>query len=81
MTGQTRVYWVLHKKYFINKLLLQVILFNLTETSKSQMAGRKEKNAGHDMAIVWEPFNIDTHANILALIMIELCPQLCVHMY
>ena len=68
---------MLNKKYFINKLLIQVILFNLTETSKSQMAGRKGKNAGHDMAIVREPFNVDTRANIPALFM----TGLCVHMY
>ena len=40
------------------------------------------KNAGHNMAIVGEPYNIDARANILALfmIMIMLGPQLyCTH--
>ena len=38
------------------------------------------KNAGHDMAKVGEPCNVDAHANnIPALFM--LCPRLCLHMY
>ena len=39
------------------------------------------KNAGHEMAKVGEPCNVDAHANILALFMTMLCPWLCVHMY
>ena len=37
-----------------------------------------DKNNGHDMAIVGEPCNVDTHANIHDLFMTMLCPQLCV---
>ena len=33
------------------------------------------------MAIVGEPCNVDTRANILALFMTLLCPRLCVDMY
>jgi len=36
------------------------------------------KNAGHDMAIVREPRNVDAHANISDLFMTMLCPRLCV---
>ena len=38
-----------------------------------------EKNAGHEMAIVGEPCNVDAHAIIPALFITM--PMLCVHMY
>ena len=34
------------------------------------------KNAGHDMAIVGEPCDTDSHAKIPALFMSMLCPRL-----
>ena len=40
-----------------------------------------EKNAGHNMAIVGEPCNVDAHANNPGLFMTMLCPQLCVRLY
>ena len=36
------------------------------------------ENAGHKMAIVREPCNVDTHVKILALLKTMLCTQLCV---
>ena len=40
----------------------------------------QEKNAGHDMAIVVEPWNVDAHANILALYMTYVVPiAVCTH--
>ena len=39
------------------------------------------KNAGHNMAIVGEPCNVDAHAKILGLFMNMLCQRLCVRMY
>ena len=39
------------------------------------------KNAGHNMAIVGKPCNVDAHAKILGLFMNMLCQRLCVRMY
>ena len=41
----------------------------------------KSKKAGHNMAIVGEPRNVDAPANIPDLFMTMLCTRLCVHMY
>ena len=38
------------------------------------------KNAGHEMAIVGEPCNVDAYAKIPALFRTMLCPRLGVHM-
>ena len=41
----------------------------------------KDKNSGHDMAIVGEPCNVNSHANIPALFMTILCLCLGVQIY
>ena len=41
----------------------------------------EKKNAGHNMAKVGEPCNVDAHAKIPALFRTRLCPRLCVHMH
>ena len=41
----------------------------------------RDKNCGHEMAIVGEPCNVDAHANFSDLFMTNICAWMCVHMY
>ena len=54
---------------------------NISFAQASSFSVYGHKNAGHDMAIVGEPCNADTHAKIPALFISMLCLRLCVHMY
>ena len=44
-------------------------------------AASLHKNAGHNLAIVGEPCNVDAHANNPGLFMTMLCPWLRAHLY
>ena len=54
---------------------------NFIDGNLKQQATIKTKNAGHEMAIVREPCNVDAHAKIPALFRTMLFPWLCVHMH
>ena len=59
-------------RWFEHRKRKQPLFYNQNKQTSSHIW----KNAGHDMAIVGEPCNIDAHANILALLMTLLCPWL-----
>ena len=67
--------FVLLLLFFLNLWQFCMCLFQL-EFSTMHL-----RNAGHNIAIVGEPYNVDAHANIPDQFMTILCPRLCVHMY
>ena len=58
-----------------NKLWMKLCQAQVQLQIDSKVRSR-DKNAGHDMAIVGEPCNTDAHAQISALFMSMFCPQL-----
>ena len=66
-------------KLGVKNTLLQIVFSSISLRSIAIYSCKVQlKNAGHEMAIVGEPCNVDAHAKIPALFITMFCP-LCAH--
>ena len=82
--GHFRAPWWTLWIFFSNKpdiIRLNLIILPILTWLNNPAKQNRGKNANHEMALVGEPCNVNSHANIPALFKTMLCPWLCVHMY